>query len=325
MNVSDIDLPRYRPISPITFANVNKTSVIDHIDGSTEYDGDSDGLSGFEAIESSYGSHKLRPRTAGSHTLRPSISNADDGQQQRNESTKQLSTRYTLLTFSTGQILEDEFLLSWYNLRPYELLELHLAGAVVGLPREVMLDYVKPYFMAKVKALRKEGDLLYEGSMRIQQAGKGQSYSPDTSMRKKGKIKLEWKERWVIIHQGVLNLCKYRTVGVVPPMHVCLFADIIISITIRTQTPSSAFLSPLSVRSGAPSTSRGCLRLSLTHASYVLGSGQCRRVQARRPGRPRRHLSTITGKWREVEEWAKARATTGGIPEMMTQSGLLWT
>lgn len=219
MNVSNIDLPRYRPISPITFATVTKASALDYDEDDEEltetYDGDSDALSSFESVEFSYSSHKVKPRPAGSHALRPSISNADvRAQQQRNESAKQLSTRYTLVTFSTGHILEDDFFLSWYNLRPYELLELHLAGAVVSLPREVMLDYVKPYFMAKVKVLRKEGDVPREGSIRIPQGTKVHAYSSDPPARKKGKMKLEWKERWVIIHQGVLNLCKNRTVGV---------------------------------------------------------------------------------------------------------------
>lgn len=227
MNVSDIDLPRYRPISPITFASVTKTSTLDHNNDSeelAEYDGDSDGLSGYESIEVSYSSHKMRPRTAGSHSLRSSISNADvRTQRQCDESAKQLLTRYTLLTFSTGHILEDEFPLSWYNLRSYELLELHLTGAVVSLPREVMLDYVKPYFMAKVKALRKEGDALYEGTIHIPQGRQKQSYSSEPPVRKRGKIKLEWKERWVIIHQGILNLCKYRTVGIVPSTRFFFF------------------------------------------------------------------------------------------------------
>lgn len=32
---------------------------------------------------------------------------------------------YTLLRFSTGQLLEDEFSMSWYDLAPFEMLELH--------------------------------------------------------------------------------------------------------------------------------------------------------------------------------------------------------
>ena len=210
MNGSAIDLPRYRPISPITFAKVGKP-----IEDSEEFvdfgDDDSEGLSGYESLEFSYG-YGQRSRTAGSHTLNLSTSNPDvRAQQQQNKSAQQLSTRYTLVTFSTGHILEDEFLLSWYHLRSYELLEMHLAGAVVSLPREVMLEYIKPYFVAKVKALRRERDAMHEGSVRIPQSTRGQSH-PTDQPGKKGGMKLEWKERWVIIHQGVLNLCKHRTV-----------------------------------------------------------------------------------------------------------------
>ena len=65
-----------------------------------------------------------------------------------------LTSLYFLVTFSMGLILEDGFPVSWYKLRPYELLEMHLAEGLVTLPREIMVDYVQPYFEAKVKSLR---------------------------------------------------------------------------------------------------------------------------------------------------------------------------
>ncbi|KAF9461594.1 hypothetical protein BDZ94DRAFT_1263415 [Collybia nuda] len=45
---------------------------------------------------------------------------------------------YTLIRFSTGQILEDEYLVSWYNLAPHELLELH---SHVSKPLEERTSY----------------------------------------------------------------------------------------------------------------------------------------------------------------------------------------
>ena len=54
---------------------------------------------------------------------------------------------------SNAYILEDDFRLSWYNLLPYELLEIRFVGGIVGLPREVAVHYVCPYFEANVKAL----------------------------------------------------------------------------------------------------------------------------------------------------------------------------
>ena len=64
-----------------------------------------------------------------------------------------LADHYVLISFSTGTILEDIYSLSRYKLRPYELLEIHRSGTVVLLPREVAVEYVQPYFHARVKAL----------------------------------------------------------------------------------------------------------------------------------------------------------------------------
>jgi hypothetical protein len=174
-------------------------------------------------------------------------------------------------------MLEDDFLISWYRLRPYELLEMHLAGGIVMLPREVGGEYVKPYFEARVKALRviggtggdrdgeggrvvrpgggmgasragaavrtpavdtgkmrkgRKGDpgrsksmdpLSSGGSDRIMSdggsvdkggkgAGKDSGKDSGKRERKKKGVQLEWKDRWVVVHQGVLNLCKHRLV-----------------------------------------------------------------------------------------------------------------
>jgi hypothetical protein len=59
-----------------------------------------------------------------------------------------------MLAFSTGLLLEDDYSLSWYRLRPHELLELHPPGTLVRLQRDVMLEYVKPYLELDVRALR---------------------------------------------------------------------------------------------------------------------------------------------------------------------------
>jgi len=40
---------------------------------------------------------------------------------------------FTLLSFSSGFVLEDEASLEWYNLRPFELLELHRTAGIVPL------------------------------------------------------------------------------------------------------------------------------------------------------------------------------------------------
>ncbi|GLB45763.1 hypothetical protein LshimejAT787_2800080 [Lyophyllum shimeji] len=50
------------------------------------------------------------------------------------------STAYTLLRFSTGQILEDDMSLEMYDLAPYELLELHAHADVCIMPSTRLLS-----------------------------------------------------------------------------------------------------------------------------------------------------------------------------------------
>ncbi|KAK7472061.1 hypothetical protein VKT23_000174 [Stygiomarasmius scandens] len=60
----------------------------------------------------------------------------------------------TVIRFSTGQILEDHFALGWYELKPYELLEIHRKGVILSLPRTLTLEYISPYWEGSVRALR---------------------------------------------------------------------------------------------------------------------------------------------------------------------------
>ncbi|KIK60974.1 hypothetical protein GYMLUDRAFT_599350 [Collybiopsis luxurians FD-317 M1] len=60
----------------------------------------------------------------------------------------------TVIRFSTGQILEKHYTVQDYELKPYELLEIHRLGVVAKLPREVTSKYIEPYWEGWVKALR---------------------------------------------------------------------------------------------------------------------------------------------------------------------------
>ena len=135
-----------------------------------------------------------------------------------------LVDQYTLLSFSTGSILEDEFALSWYSLRPYELLEMHPVGTVAPLQRHVLAEYVQPYFQAKVRVLRAvwnhrsgrfEAPRFDEHSGHKAMDKLAHSFSTKSSSsqsEKKRKTKVDWKARWVVIHQGILFLCKEHLV-----------------------------------------------------------------------------------------------------------------
>jgi hypothetical protein len=144
-----------------------------------------------------------------------------------------------MLAFSTGQLLEDDCTLAWYRLRPHELLELHPPGTIVRLQRDVMLDYVKPYLELDVRALRvivndKDTSHVFGPSSyaqdvsspnhknkKLRDPASGESLgaavagggSPAQSTRKRRKTKLEWRDRYLVIRQGMLSLFKSRTVS----------------------------------------------------------------------------------------------------------------
>ncbi|TFK47030.1 hypothetical protein OE88DRAFT_1739060 [Heliocybe sulcata] len=144
-------------------------------------------------------------------------------------------SHFSLLTFSTSHLLEDDYTISWYRLRPYELLEMHLAGAIIRLHRDTLFKYIEPYFECKVKTLRvvhKETrpDVDKEKE-RERDRGKGKekesnqissqtSSSSSTRIRSTQsdpshplplrKSKIEWREKWIIIRHGILRLCKDR-------------------------------------------------------------------------------------------------------------------
>ena len=131
-----------------------------------------------------------------------------------NFSAKYDPNAYVLLTFSTTQILEDRFSLSWYGVHPGELLELHPAGvSFVALPRSTLDAYITPYFAARVWALRIMG---HGSDEREDEALDVRTPNP-RDKREKKKVVVEWKERWAIIHQGMFSLCKERHVSVSSP------------------------------------------------------------------------------------------------------------
>lgn len=215
-------LPAQRPVSPITFASSIRTrtsvdSVDDGYNEDDEYDEDSDDFD-----DLSYRHPELRRqtiysrrpgKTATSHTIQPGSSPVTD--------------QYTLISFSTGTILEDDYTLSWYNLRPYELLEMHRSGKVVQLPREIMSEYVQPYFESKSRALRavwsvKSGRFESPSATgnRLHARGRDKTTAIQISLqpeKKTKKAKVEWKDRWIVINHGTLSLCKDSSGGT--PLH----------------------------------------------------------------------------------------------------------
>ena len=218
------DLPRYRSASPITFAATGRSrgASFDKANGSGTDDEDTDD----DADESSINSTRNRNLAYSWHSQPPrrSESSVDEAPDSI------VAAEYMILTFSNSHILDDDFRLSWYNILPYELLEIHPAGSVIRLPREVVVHYARPYFEARVRAAvavarhdwqsSREGLVgrVGVGRSKSRQAGKGRSSDPLVYVEKETdkKRKWQWMERWVVIHQGVLSVRKNRQVRCFP-------------------------------------------------------------------------------------------------------------
>lgn len=306
------DLPRYRPLSPITFASKGArrskgstgTSNDDEDNGEESADNEFDGELGSGGEGSSYLDDDDLSEGMSSHDIQsppPRSKSFTDAWQARLQRKSESSTsavsassvtlpsaHYTLVSFSTNYMLEDDFRLSFYALRPYELLELHPARHIIRLPRETLTQYVQPYFEARIRALRsvakddvsdglfgllggggknrglnikigKGMGILYnsepgaatdygrqQGWDKEQERDKNEKDKERKEKerrekeRQKKKRKMEWRDRWVCIHQGVLRLCQDRSVC----SSLCALT-ILINITGRQHSPRiPAILAP---------------------------------------------------------------------------------
>ena len=224
-----------RPVSPITFA-----SAQDPFDSASEGSLEDDLTADFESHLSMEptSNRQLRMRlTPPQRVPSPSIS----GSPTERQAAAFPPHHYSMLAFSTGQLLEDDYSLAWYGLRPHELLELHPPGTIVRLQREVALEYIQPYLELDVRALRviiNDKDMQHAlgsthppdtsfssspGKMKKSKDAAGESRSPTAaagsrgsstpqSTRKRRKTKLEWRNRYLVIRRGMLSLFKSRTV-----------------------------------------------------------------------------------------------------------------
>lgn len=131
-----------RPPSPITFAP---------IEGTFQEGEFSDGLGNYEVEDQSHVNRSQinnfrisgDPITTTSqpdrslegtvHIIEPSIAEYKD----------QIYTSvFTLIRFSTGQILEEQSLVSWYNLEPHELVELHCSSPPSTFSRALVFGHM---------------------------------------------------------------------------------------------------------------------------------------------------------------------------------------
>jgi hypothetical protein len=222
---------RNRPVSPITFASARNS-----------FDGSFDGSLHDEHVLD-LDPHLLSEPTRQLRTIRQPLSQrvASPSSSVPGPPTEQLPAilpphHYPMLAFSTGQLLEDDCSIAWYRMRPHELLELHPPGTIVRFPRDVMLEYIKPYLELDVRALRViindkdvhafgPGYAAPDTPSPSKNNKKPKDLTPDSpsvagsgspasqSARKRRKTKLEWRDRYLVIRQGMLSLFKSRTVS----------------------------------------------------------------------------------------------------------------
>lgn len=202
----DIPEPQRRPPSPIVFAQPSqkKNRLISPIEfAPTQNDllDEDTAQAGYE--EDNEGSEEewtavTRPKTQHATEPEPSHSKRKLKSKSKVVQPHKVSSydpdRLSLLRYSTGQLLEEDYSLDWYEMEPFELIEIHRAGVFLHLPREITESYVQPYWEGWVQALRVVGVTNRKGA--------------ESEIQK-----LEWRPRWVVVRDGELSLCKDRSVS----------------------------------------------------------------------------------------------------------------
>lgn len=199
--------PRFRPASPVTFAVPSRRSSMDSGSFGGTDDGEDDDWDAFaydynrDVRASDSGASASLDRSpitrTSTHDLpaMPASTSSLNALSGTSLSEAALLSKYTLVSFSCGYILEDEGSLSWYNLRPFEMLELHRVCSIVPLPRGE-ISYIEPYFESPVQVSERPYP---RRSRRPQKQTRSMEEQQHT---------VEWKPRWAVIREGVLNLCK---------------------------------------------------------------------------------------------------------------------
>lgn len=181
-----------------------------------DYDEDIEDLEDVDDVLSLDG-HKItapRPSASSSAHLLPKLSLPSELPNQEKDPALDPAS-YTLISFSTGLILEDRICLDSYNLQPHELLELHKQPYIIKLPRHDEVAYVRPYFEAKVCALKsaiKQVD--GERGDTESRHGHDSSHGARDKLSKKRRFKLGWSDRWLVVHKGLIKLTRHRNVSI---------------------------------------------------------------------------------------------------------------
>jgi hypothetical protein len=190
--------PRHRPASPLTFApsTLDDASVLSGLVLSLD-----------ECIAADEHAVRFPPRP--NSLLRSSGASARSLDIRSDDP----HTRYTLVSFSTGQILEDDRPLKEYNLRSDELLEMYERAALVVLPRKMLADYCAPYFEGRVKSARVIWGAADELGRILDEGGAKTDHRPNMLRQGRRKDTSGDGEHWAIVRNGTLTLTNDRIVS----------------------------------------------------------------------------------------------------------------
>ena len=193
--------PKFRPASPVTFASRSSSDAASLYNEDEEEEEDDD----WDAYTFDHNTPHHILHAASNEKALITYSSSSLGRTTSLDKTQKslgkidnLASRYSLVSFSNGHILDEDSYLWWYNLRPYELLELHRVGRIVPLQRH-SIDYVEPYF----------DSFAYE----LDSFSSQREFSSNKKKTKQGvavqeKQQVEWKRRHVFIRDGSLYIHK---------------------------------------------------------------------------------------------------------------------
>ncbi|KAJ6456107.1 hypothetical protein C8R45DRAFT_1111105 [Mycena sanguinolenta] len=179
--------PRHRPISPITFAMPKQKATADD---ASEFE--EPPITDLSEPEPQPSPEEILPPIPQpkKRAILPAASTTAKGD---------LYSQYTLIRFSTGQLLEDDLPLSFYDMQTDELLELHRVGIIVTLPRAHPTRYLDAYWEGRVRVLR------------MKPLEDEQDLYPLYKVRQQETRVLEWRDRWLVVREGNIHLCRDET------------------------------------------------------------------------------------------------------------------
>ena len=141
---------RRRPVSPITFASREEISDDEQLPADDPYLEHADYFGPLTDPDDPILSdrYKFIPRNS-LEAPSPYIIPKANKPSSRSE-----PSSYVLLSYSTGQILEDTIPFGWYATYPHELLELHPYPFLIKLPRSTIFEYCQSYFEGSAWVMR---------------------------------------------------------------------------------------------------------------------------------------------------------------------------